>query len=123
MAFIAKGPSTRTLQRDRKAAAFKRCYGSRERVAFVKALGCAVCGWDTKEARPGQRHSIENAHTRSGGASRKADADTIIPLCWTHHDEYDGGKKTFAAKYDFDPIARAVEVESAWQDWGEAANP
>mgnify|MGYP003672380500 FL=1 len=112
--------ATRT---QRRKAERLRAYGGTERIKFVRSMGCSICGWVTTQPRPGLEHPIENAHTRSGGTGRKADADTIIPLCWTHHDEYDGGKKTFAAKYSFDPIARAAEVESAWQEWGEAANP
>ncbi|HSH45807.1 MAG TPA: hypothetical protein VK966_08125, partial [Longimicrobiales bacterium] len=70
-------PRTRTAlpkrnpeRRDREWA---RAYGSEVRVEFVKALPCCV---------PGCRNRAENAHTESGGMGRKADADTIAPLCY-----------------------------------------
>ena len=98
-----------------------RAYGSPTRCEFVKVMGCSICGWDTTHGRPGQSHPIENAHITNGGLSRKADYDQVIPLCWVHHDEFDDGKKTFSAKYDFDPVKRAAEVEQAWQEWEAAA--
>lgn len=59
----------------RVAADFARIYGSAARVAWIRAQPCMACG----------RGPCENAHTISGGMGRKADYETIIPLCWTCH--------------------------------------
>lgn len=67
------------INKKRKASAFARCYGSKERVEWVKSLGCNVCG-----LRP-----AENAHTVTDGMGRKAGYETIIPLCNYHHRRYD----------------------------------
>lgn len=49
-----------------------RAYGSPERVAAINAKPCCWCGLEGY---------TENAHTESGGGSRKANASTIAPLC------------------------------------------
>ena len=72
---IARKTRVKPTNATRRATAFVRAYGSKERVEFVQALPCYVCG-----AIPS-----ENAHTETGGMGRKADAHTVIPLCPTHH--------------------------------------
>lgn len=54
-----------------------RAYHSVERVEFVKALPCVVTG------EPGP---CVNAHTLTGGTSRKGDYTTIIPVLASVHD-------------------------------------
>lgn len=62
----------------RKASEFLRCYGSAERVAWVKSLPCFACGLIGH---------TENAHLPShSGAGRKGDARHIVPLCHSCHD-------------------------------------
>lgn len=68
----------RSKRKPRPASEFRRIYGSRERVKRIKALPCHVCGL---------YGSTENAHTENGGTGRKADWDTIVNLCVTHHHE------------------------------------
>ena len=86
---------------------FERIYGPPGRVTFVRDLGCVICG-----------APAENAHTRTGGTSRKGDYTTIIPLCFEHHrggkDSYHAGAKSFAARYNLDLEAIAAAVEAAW---------
>lgn len=53
-----------------QARAFVRAYGSPARVAWVRAQPSVVSG---------QRPCV-NAHVRSGGMGRKADARWIVPL-------------------------------------------
>jgi hypothetical protein len=60
----------------RTASDYKRVYGSRARVAWVKSLPCFAC-WEFGE--------IHNAHITTGGTGRKANADQIIPLCSDCH--------------------------------------
>ena len=90
----------------RSKAETYRIYGSPERQAFVRAMGCHICG-----AEP------ELAHTKSGGTGRKANADTIVPLCHAHHAElHQEGGKSFGAAYGFDLHELAAWVESEWQE-------
>ena len=113
----SKSKTTRQRQRVRKKSEFARIYHSRSRVRFVKVMGCTACGWESGDP-------IENAHTGAqSGAGRKADYQSIIPLCRSCHDRFDGrtgpGRSAFLNQHTFSPGGRAVEVESAWQDWGE----
>ena len=91
-------------------------YHSVERVKFVKAYGCVICG----------RVPCDNAHMGGvGGWNLKGHHTEIVPLCSDlpgysgHHSEEHTGTKTFRTKYrkllglDFDQIA--LEVEADWQ--------
>lgn len=81
----APPPRGKAIRRKpRKASEFARIYGSEARVRWVKSLPCVGCGAIPSEDRPS-----ENAHTVTGGTSRKADAATIAPLCHGCHVKYD----------------------------------
>ncbi len=78
-------PERRTRVKPRNAAraaeSFERAYHSDERIKFINAMPCSQCG---VYPRPGAWHRvIVNAHTKTGGTSRKADYPTIVPLCST----------------------------------------
>lgn len=77
----------------RSASEFRRIYGSRERVKAIKAMPCTVphCA----------RTPCDNAHLTNGGTGRKADWDTIAPLCRHHHNELDAMQGSVTA---FDTI-------------------
>lgn len=97
----------------RRAAEFARCYGSEERVLFVKAGQCAAPDCISR----GRCH---NAHTESGGAGRKADARTIAGLCAKHHRAFD----QYLPPFD-KPDARAlIKLEAARIDalWKNSNN-
>lgn len=109
-------------RKPRSAEEYARIYGSKERVAFVKALPCLYCcavhplialAWHPDAEN---RVYSENAHTVTGGKGRKADADTIVPLCPTHHRMYDRREKLLG-----NPEVRAYlqskapEVEAMWR--------
>ena len=82
-----------------------RIYGSPERQAFVRSLGCLIDGSEP-----------ELAHTRTGGMGRKADAETIVPLCHAHHSElHQHGVKTFEQSWGVDLQATAAWIEAKWQ--------
>jgi hypothetical protein len=89
----------------RKAKEWARAYESPERVEWIKALPCVVCG----------KRPSENAHTVTGGMSRKANADTIVPLCKAHHRElHKAGRRTFEAKHgtgDLLELARGIDMQ------------
>lgn len=58
---------------------------------------------------------IENAHIRTGGMGRKADAEFIVPLCRGHHRMmHESGARWVAAFYNLDLPALAVETQRAW---------
>jgi hypothetical protein len=111
-------PEKRTLKAEapvkprnpkRQAKEWARAYGSEARHAFVKSLPCVVCG----------RGPCDNAHTSGdGGASYKASAKYVIPLCRPHHrEQHDVGAGTFAIKYSLDLRALADETERAWRSY------
>ena len=74
-----------------------RIYGPEAKRAWMKAQPCLICGRTPSDA----------AHLKNGGLSRKGDTEETVPLCADvvpvgysgHHTEYDGGKRSFCAKY------------------------
>ncbi len=96
----------------RKRDTFARCYCSDERIQFVADLGCIVqlhAHWPEPCSSV-----IQNAHTRTGGTGRKADYDTIVPMCARHHRECHMGQKTFERKYGIDLALSADVVQIGW---------
>lgn len=101
---IARGP-VKASNSKRKAKSFARAYGSKARVAWVQAQPCVVCQWTP----------CENAHIAGGGAGRKADAASIIPLCRLHHaEQHQFGVSTFAARHGLDLEAWASLTDAKW---------
>jgi hypothetical protein len=97
---------------ERRDREFQRCYGSAERVAFVQGLSCVGCG----------RTPCENAHSVTGGMGRKADAETIAPLCHDCHTRYDQHRTPFDVEACRELVrAAAARVEALWQRMGGAA--
>lgn len=68
---MKRGGRIKPTNPKRRKSAFARAYHSPAFVRFTKASPCAACGGGPCDA----------AHTENGGAGRKADWDTIIPLC------------------------------------------
>lgn len=96
------------VNRKRRGKEWLRAYGSPERVAFVKSLPCIASPYVCAGV-------IQNAHVRGGGASRKADADQIVPACELHHKQmHTLGIRTFASVYRLDLAAEAARVEQLW---------
>ena len=90
----------------RRNREWTRAYHSDERVAFVAALPCVVCGYGP----------CENAHWKGGGAGRKADASAILPLCKLHHaEQHQLGVSTFGGRHGLDLAALAAETERAFR--------
>lgn len=77
---LKRGKPLNRVNRKRRQSEFARCYGSVERVEWVKSLPCVGCGrnWATT------RVPIDNAHIETGGTGRKADYTKIVPLCSPH---------------------------------------
>ena len=93
------------INRKRKAREWARAYGSPERVAWVASLPCLVCGYGP----------CENAHIKSGGAGRKADAALVINLCKLHHaEQHHFGIETFGARHGLDLQACAAVLDHEW---------
>ena len=92
----------------RAAAAFQRAYGGKERVEWVKSLGCVICGGSPCDA----------AHVKSGGMGRKADARWTVPLCRTHHDEvHQRGQRSFEARHDVYLDFAAEICDARWEQY------
>jgi hypothetical protein len=100
------------VNRVRRAEAFARAYGGRERVEWVQAQPCAVC-----HATPS-----ENAHIRSGGMGYKAPASFVAPLCREHHREQHAvGLRAFEDRYRVNLGRVATAIERRWQEHRSAA--
>lgn len=94
----------------RRTSEFARCYGSRARVAWVKAQPCVV-------GSLGCDGPSQNAHTANGGMGRKADADTIVPMCDGHHRLlHCWGVETFSRSYALDLPALAADTDRRWRE-------
>ncbi len=75
---MKRGGKLNPVNRKRRVSEFVRCYRSKARVRFVRALPCAACGVHDPAG-------CDNAHTENGGAGRKGNYTTIIPLCRRCH--------------------------------------
>ncbi len=105
-------------KKSRSASEFARIYGSRARVAWVKTLGCVVSN-PVCATQP-----IDNAHTRTGGTSRKANAETIAPICrWHHRELHRIGQRSFEQKYYLNLASEAAQTEREWQNFVAAGAP
>lgn len=104
-------PRSPVKRKPRPAAETLRIYGPPARRAWVKSLGCLVCGGPAV-----------SAHTPSrSGMGRKGDYTTIVPLCHAHHEEQGADSKAFELAYGVDLAAVAVNIQAAWVAGG--ANP
>jgi hypothetical protein len=108
------------VNRARKAANLLRAHGEPAFRAWIHEQPCVVCG----------RIPSDPAHLTNGGMSRKDAVARTVPLCATivatgysgHHAEYDGGKRSFRAKYaHLDLPALAAETQRRWTLHREAA--
>lgn len=112
---MRKSPVNR-VNRKRKAANDARAYGSKAQRAFVAGLPCAACGIEGYS---------QNAHVLgNGGMSRKAEAETVAPLCGPRpwfipllgcHRLFDEHRQEFDEMFpEFNPERAAAECQSAW---------
>lgn len=96
----------------RRKSEFVRCYGSKQRVEFVNALGC-IC----RTTRClGQK--VDNHHIRTDGMRRKAGYDQIVPLCRFHHillHNTTMHRTAFENCFGLDLAQCARDTEQAWQ--------
>ena len=92
---------------------FLRAFGSVERTEWIARHGSIISGGGP----------CVNAHVRTGGMGRKADACWIVPLTWEEHNElHQHGAATFEAKYRVNLADEAARIESEWkreQEGGE----
>ncbi len=108
--FPKRSPIKKTNAK-RKASEFARCYGSKDRVEFVRSLRCIVCA-----VFGGPWVYSDNAHTENGGAGRKGPFTSIIPLCRRHHQGYDQHVYPLSVGALRDSLnVVAGEVEKEWQ--------
>lgn len=104
--------------RRRSASEFKRIYGSRDRVRWIKSLPCIAA------AHPYCAGPIENAHIKGDGMGRKADAAYIVPLCVAHHGRlHCFGARVFEQDLNLDMAMLADLTEQRWQRLRSEATP
>lgn len=105
--FSTLKPGGRIKPKPRKPSEFARIYGSKARVEWVKDQPCVVCGFVPSE----------NAHIVTGGMGRKADFDTIIPLCrFDHRVLHRFGRRPCESLTGKTLEQLAAQTEAAWQD-------
>ena len=92
----------------RQAREFARAYGSAERVEWIKGLPSVASG----------EGPCVNAHVKTGGGSRKADACWIVPLTDFEHriELHHMGKADFNAKYGIDLDTEAQRIQQCWEE-------
>lgn len=107
-----------------KAEKFKRCYHSKERVAFVSRLPCCACGY--------AGFTRDNHHVESDGVGRKGPYMLIVPLCTIehgrrgkegncHHRYHNEGRDTFRERMGIEQTwaELAEETEAKWLEHTE----
>lgn len=103
-------------KRRRKPSETLRIYGTPERRAWIKSLPCLACAGISSFFADATRGTSHNAHTVTGGTGRKADYQTIIPLCASHHRRYDEHKIPFDNPDARDAAKKAAAtIEKMWQ--------
>jgi hypothetical protein len=83
-------------------------------VAWVKSQPCVYCF--ALSPVFASFFTSHNAHTQTGGAGRKADYTTIVPLCAVHHSRFDLHQFPFDNEEQREAIrACAPKIEARWQ--------
>ena len=96
----------------RRAKNHERAYGGETRLKWIAAQGCLVETSSVSDCAG----DVANHHVKSGGTSRKADAEFIVPLCHAHHTELHGrGRRTFEWRHGLNLREEAVKIEKRWQ--------
>lgn len=110
-------------KKSRKPSEFRRIYGSKERVEFVKSLPCAACGV------VGYSENAHVAPPREKGTGYKAGYEWIAPLCGNRsritpgaltitfgcHGTYDKERWRFDAAFpDFNAETAAASTQKLW---------
>lgn len=117
----SKSPARAPMTRKRRPKSETlRIYGDEDRRAWIKSLPCAGCG---------VVGFSENAHVcGNAGAGRKANADTIAPLCRDRpgvtgcHTLYDQHKRPFVSEASRRRIrAEAYSRAREWRDMQRGA--
>jgi hypothetical protein len=94
----------------RRSKEWLRAYGSIERVLWVKAQPSCVSGLGP----------CVNAHVRTGGTSRKADACWIVPLTDEEHQRlHSVGREQFEREHGVNLDALAIETQRIWEQFGD----
>jgi hypothetical protein len=110
---LGRSGRIRAINVERHEKNWARSFHSLERVRFIKSLPCSVAGCHSRPS--------DNAHGWVDGMSRKADYDSILPLCDAHHRELDAGdgRAAFEAKYELWVALKAAETQAAWLVYAE----
>lgn len=80
--------TTKQRKKERADERFRAQFHSAKRVKFIRGLPCDVTGL-TRSGSPFGR--IVNAHTKGGGTGRRGPYESIVPLKWDVHSNFDDG--------------------------------
>ena len=88
---------------------FQRCFGSADRMAWVRAQPCVVLGC------PGS--PCENVHIGMGSQRTLGESTLIVPACAGHRALLQGalGTAKFEALYHLELAAEAIDLELRWR--------
>ncbi len=114
------GPRTPIKKKARPADETKRIFGPKARMAWLKGLPCAACGYTGPILR-------DAAHAITGGMSRRSEFTSLLPLCavrWEggvliegcHRECHQHGVKTFESKYGISLQSLASDVARQWEE-------
>lgn len=110
---MKRSPIARTTPMKRTNPAHKaenhaRAYGSVERIEWVQRQPCVCCTGGP----------CQNAHIKTGGTGRKADARWIAPLCPTcHADFHQNGQRSFEDAHQIDLAHEAYVTDARYQQY------
>lgn len=113
-AYFEDDPYAAEMEFKDRREEWERSYGSVERVEWMRSRPSIVSG----------KKPCVNAHVRTGGMGRKADACWIVPLTYEEHEELHRiGRWAFQAKYTIDLDVAARMVELHWQGHLQTERP
>lgn len=100
----------KTSNPQRRKKSFARAYGGKERVRWVQTQPCCVAAYFAVH-----RDLVDNVHIETGGAGRKADANTVVPMCRDHHRLlHQMGRAAFEKRYNIDLGKLAQRTQARW---------
>jgi hypothetical protein len=110
--------TTPIRRKPRKASETRRIYGTRKHQKWLRDHPCLGCACSGSDDYPHHLH-----HTANGGKGRKADASTLVPLCYgCHWLLHQHGPETFQRAHADFLCGRTLEswaetYADAWSNW------
>lgn len=112
---LQRGGRIKPVNAKRKAKNWERAYRSPAFVRWISRLPCWACNY----AGPSPRQA---AHTTTGGMGRKADANTVIPLCGVCHARQHTQGWAAIAMTDESRQRAAADIQRLWEARSDEAS-